>query len=61
MAGAKHPNVIVVFADQMRGQATGYAGDPCLQSTEANDRIRLLKKPIPLKILLETVRSLMKA
>ncbi|MCM8823025.1 MAG: sulfatase [Candidatus Omnitrophica bacterium] len=24
----KHPNVVFVFADQMRGQATGYAGDP---------------------------------
>lgn len=24
----KHPNLIFVFADQWRGQATGYAGDP---------------------------------
>lgn len=24
----KHPNLIIVFADQMRYQATGYAGDP---------------------------------
>lgn len=25
---AKHPNLIFVFGDQWRGQATGYAGDP---------------------------------
>jgi arylsulfatase A-like enzyme len=26
---AKKPNVVLVFADQWRGQALGYAGDPC--------------------------------
>ncbi|HPC28914.1 MAG TPA: sulfatase-like hydrolase/transferase, partial [bacterium] len=25
---ANHPNVVFVFADQMRAQATGFAGDP---------------------------------
>lgn len=28
MAPANRPNVVLVFADQMRAQATGYAGDP---------------------------------
>ena len=28
MVSKKHPNLIFVFGDQWRGQATGYAGDP---------------------------------
>lgn len=28
MSRQKHPNVVLVFADQWRAQATGYAGDP---------------------------------
>lgn len=26
------PNIVFVFADQMRAQATGYAGDPNLKT-----------------------------
>lgn len=36
----KKPNIVYVFADQWRGQATGYAGDPNLQGKTPNlDRL----------------------
>ena len=32
MAGTKQPNIVFILTDQWRAQATGYAGDPNVQT-----------------------------